>query len=79
MIKFFRCNKTVFFAEKQSYDGKDFHGMCLTSYKKEMKSGLVGHMAGFSAYPDPKVSQPPAVNAAYPTSTPSASENTEHQ
>jgi len=41
-----RCGKTVFFAEKQSYDGKDFHGICLISYKKELKPSLIGVYPG---------------------------------
>jgi len=46
-----QCGKTVYFAEKQSYDGKDFHGICLQTYKKNMKTGLSGHQVGFSSYP----------------------------
>jgi len=46
-----QCGKTVFFAEKQSYDGKDFHGICMQSYKKNQKTTLSGHTVGFSSYP----------------------------
>ncbi|PRP88280.1 hypothetical protein PROFUN_03389 [Planoprotostelium fungivorum] len=45
--KCYRCGKTVYAAEKQSYDGADFHGLCLVSHKKEnMKPKLLGVYAG---------------------------------
>jgi len=44
--KCFRCGKTVFAAEKQIYDGKEFHGLCLVSFKKELKPGLIGRYPG---------------------------------
>jgi len=45
------CQKTVYFAEKQSYDGKDYHGVCLQTLKKNQKTSLSGHTIGFSSYP----------------------------
>lgn len=39
-----RCGKTVYFAEKQSYDGKDFHGICLQAFKKTQKSAVSGYV-----------------------------------
>src|SRR5256885_870024 len=94
-----QCDKTVYFAEKQSYDGtvcvvllyccfvccmlccapfvcmiayerlgmmgilgKDYHGVCLQAFKKQLKSGVSGYSGslfsyhyrqtiGFSSYP----------------------------
>jgi len=45
------CGKTVYFAERQSYDGNDFHGTCLQAFKKKQKVGVSGHTMGFSSYP----------------------------
>ncbi len=36
------CQKTVFFAERQTKDGKDWHGSCLQKYLKEQGKGAKG-------------------------------------
>lgn len=37
-----RCNKRVYFAERQVKDGKDYHGICLRELLKGDKPKLIG-------------------------------------
>eukprot|EP00013_Stygamoeba_regulata_P020235 CAMPEP_0177651242 /NCGR_PEP_ID=MMETSP0447-20121125/12426_1 /TAXON_ID=0 /ORGANISM="Stygamoeba regulata, Strain BSH-02190019" /LENGTH=103 /DNA_ID=CAMNT_0019154275 /DNA_START=55 /DNA_END=367 /DNA_ORIENTATION=- len=37
MSKCPRCGKTVYFAERQMNDGKEYHGNCLMAHLKEQK------------------------------------------
>ena len=62
------CNKRVYFAERQTKDGKDYHGGCLQKLLKSEKPKLIGvypgsedrvagelsHSTGLGVRPSPK-------------------------
>eukprot|EP01101_Sappina_pedata_P003758 TRINITY_DN151_c0_g1_i1.p1 TRINITY_DN151_c0_g1~~TRINITY_DN151_c0_g1_i1.p1 ORF type:complete len:103 (+),score=38.48 TRINITY_DN151_c0_g1_i1:39-311(+) len=39
-----RCSKTVYFAERQTAEGADWHGLCLRLTLKERKENAPKHM-----------------------------------
>ena len=42
-----RCGKSVYFAERQTYDGKTYHGACLQIAKKKIaESKFMGYYPG---------------------------------
>jgi len=70
------CGKVVYFAERQTKDGKDWHGKCLQVYLKEQGKGAKGAHP-FHSYTDAHRPPAPAVEAkkgpdSSPTVTPVA-------
>jgi len=55
-----RCGKTVYFAERQTAEGKDWHGLCLRQTIKEKQENAPKHMFCIQDHPNlnPEKMQP---------------------
>jgi len=62
------CGKTVFFAERQTKEGKDYHGHCLQQYLKAKGDGAKTS-SPFHSYTDAKRDAPPNVQKGGPGQT----------